>query len=274
MAVSIAVANAMPVAIPLAARPFPRRHHLVDGQAALVHAHPALTTLRPVGRQARIGGLQAQVYDRRPARHDAILVVQEAVRQHRHVLHPEFQLLIRVPAVQHAAVDVLRPALDVLVGHAVVAAVAVPRGVLVLRVALVRTVTRDAPQHATLVRPRSAGALVAVRAAPAAHLRVPLKHVRWAVLGLALAVFRQVALAIDVAAQGASPPRPTRRQVAALARRTGRVLEQHAGVRVTTAVRAEPRQAAIALLTRLYEAVAALRGVEQRFGFVSARRTF
>lgn len=182
MAVSLTVAHSVPVAVVLAGRSLARPNHLVQGHALLVHAHLVLSTLGPVRRQARIHRLQAQVDNRRATGHDAVLVVQEAVAQHRHILHAELELLVRVPTVQHAAKRVLRLALDILIRQAIVSAVAVPRPVLVLRVALVRTVARDAPQYAALVGARPATALVAERPPLPTHHRVPLEHVGRAVL--------------------------------------------------------------------------------------------
>lgn len=125
------------------------------------------------------------------------------------------------------------------------------------------------PQQFTLVIVSPARALIAKRFSHAARFTVHLEHVDGAVLALAGAVFRQVALVLGAPALGARRFRPASFQIATLAGGAARVAMQHAGGHVAARIVAVFLQAAVALLARFHESVTANRAVEQLLRFVS-----
>ena len=76
-------------------------------QALLFDAQLAVAALGSFRRQPGVDVVDAQVDERRPARNDLAIGVDEGMTQRRHRFHAEFQLLVQVRAVQHAAPHVL-----------------------------------------------------------------------------------------------------------------------------------------------------------------------
>lgn len=108
-----------------------------------------------------------------------------------------------------------------------------------------------------------ARALVAEGLAHVATLPVNLEHVLRAVLALAGAIFRKVALVLGAPALRTGVLRSTRLQVAALTGGTARVAVQHTGDRVAARIVAVVSQTTVALFARLDEPIAAYRAVEE-----------
>lgn len=168
------------------------------------------------------------------------------------------------------SVNLLVVTLDEARLDAIVATITVLRALVVHLVALrVGGPAGGAPQELTLVVVGPAGALIAEGLPHAARFPVHLEHIRGTVFALAGAVFRQVALVLGAPALRAGALRPAGLQVAALAGGAARVVVQHAAGRVATGIVAVLLQAAVALLARLDEAVAAYRAVEELLRLIS-----
>lgn len=237
-----------------------------------IHAHPIRTALRPIRRQSRIHRFQPKIHRHRSARYQRVRLLRrhKTVRQQRPRFHPELESLVQMPALQTAAQNVLLVALRVVLLQLIVAAVAVTRTLQIVGIAFGRRFARRTPQRAALVVVRPARALVAVRTAAGAHVRVASIVVRRTVFGFAGAELGQIAFAVvGGAAHNAGGVRPARGQIAAGAGCARRIRAQHAGGRIAARILAELRFAAVALFAALDEAVAARWRAEQAGRFVS-----
>jgi len=267
MTVTLRVAESIAIAIGTRQN-LARLSEILNRKALLRDAHSIIAALGSVGREARIDSLQSQINDCSATRNDGAAPVDERMRQNGYRLHSEFKTLIEVPALKHATLNILMSARNVLRLVFVVATVAMPTSIDVLVVALFRRLARRSPENLALIVMRAARALIAISFPVVTLLGITLEHIAGTELGVALAVLGQIAFAIRVTTRLSGIVRHACRQVAATSRRTRGVTVEHTSVWIATRILAMLDHAAIALLARLDESIAADRRLKDLCRFV------
>lgn len=121
---------------------------------------------------------------------------------------------------QHAAVDVLFGAIEVLLFHAIVATIAVPCAFHVLLVALLRRFARWAPEQFALIVARATGTLVAACLAIGTQIGVAFEVITGTEFRYASTIFRQIAFSFGATAHHTCLMWMTCLQITAFSRRT------------------------------------------------------
>lgn len=186
-------------------------------------------------------------------------MIDERMRQHRCRLHAEFQPLIQMSAMQHAATYVLILAPNECVVDAIEAAIAATLAFNILAVTMFRALAGRSPQYATLLRVRTAITLEAIGLSAVALFGVTFEHICRTVLRLAGAVFGQITFILGHTACLTGRFGTTCTQITTFTSSTRRVRVQHASVRVAASILTVVGQPTVALFARLHETVAALR---------------